>query len=75
MLTPAEHTKLAQESVGVCPICGKLPTWFNNVPLTAYCFGRSEKEQHAEATRIVTGKAQPYGKVTRSVWKISKEQY
>jgi hypothetical protein len=72
MLTPSEHTKMAQESVGPCPICGVLPHWFNNIPLMAYCYG-SEGNEHPEATRIITGKAQPYGKITRSVWKISKE--
>ena len=72
MFTPSAHTKLAQESVGNCPICGELPDWFNNIPLMAYCYGSDEKP-HAEATRIITGKAQPYGRITRSVWKISKE--
>jgi hypothetical protein len=49
-----------------------LPDWFNNIPLMAYCFGTQEKP-HAEASRIITGKAQPYGRITRSVWKISKD--
>lgn len=63
-----------QEAVGKCPVCGKVPTWFNDVPLRAFCFG-TEDNEHPEASRIVPGPAQPYGKVTRSVWKVAKQIY
>ncbi len=60
-----------QLSVGRCPFCNKYPEWFNDVPLRAFCWG-TDRRPHLEASRVVTGKAQPYGKVTRSKWKVEQ---
>jgi len=48
-----------QAAVGKCPVCGRIPTWFNHVPLTAYCWG-TEANEHAECRRIVPSPLQPY---------------
>jgi len=48
-----------QIAVGKCPHCHEYPTWFNDVPLTAFCWGSSTKE-HREWSRVIPGKAQPY---------------
>ena len=48
-----------QKAVGRCPICGKYPTWFNDIPLTAYCWG-TEEDEHEEWNKVIPGKAQPY---------------
>lgn len=61
----------AKSAVGTCPVCGQVPDWFNNVPLTAYCYG-GDGERHPEASRIVPGKAQPYGRMGGTRWKVAK---
>jgi len=48
-----------QKAVGKCPICGRYPTWFNNMPLTGYCWGRVNKP-HEEWSRVVPENDQPY---------------
>ena len=61
--------KTWQKAVGNCPMCGRVPTWFNDVPLTAFCWGEPEQE-HQEVRREVPGSAQPYGKGKKqTVWK------
>lgn len=59
-----------QEAVGNCPTCDRLPTWFNDVPLTAFCWGEQGVE-HQEARREVPAPFQPYvpGK-KKTVWKV-----
>ena len=59
-----------KKAVGPCPICKIHPTWFNDVPLRAFCCG-PDTSPHEEMSRLVPGTAQPYGKVSRSVWKRS----
>lgn len=49
----------AQKAVGKCPHCSQYPTWFNNVPLTAYCWG-TEEEPHEEWEKVVPKPYQPY---------------
>jgi hypothetical protein len=56
-----------QKAVGKCPICGKHPDWFNDVPLRAFCWG-TDKHPHEEMTRIVPGVAQPYGLGGKTKW-------
>lgn len=46
-------------AVGACPYCGRLDTWLNNVPLTAYC-GGSEEHPHKEWEKVVPRPFQPY---------------
>jgi hypothetical protein len=58
-MTKKDLIKKLQKAVGRCPICGRLPTWFNNIPLEAYCWGTSKKP-HMEWSKIIPGKAQPY---------------
>ena len=60
------------KAVGNCPICGKVPDWFNDVPLRAFCWG-TEDEPHDEASRVVPGDAQPYGRTGETHWKIRKD--
>ena len=62
-----------QESVGTCPVCGRTPVWFNNVPLTAYCWG-SETFEHPECRRIVPSPVQPYGEKKRTRWVRTKPE-
>lgn len=58
-----------QEAVGRCPTCGRIPTWFNDVPLTAFCWGEPTDE-HTEMRREVPGLAQPYGRGKKTTaWK------
>jgi len=47
------------KSVGKCPYCNQYPFWFNNIPLTAYCYGTKEKP-HKEWKKIVPKKYNPY---------------
>lgn len=64
-----------QEAVGKCPICGQIPDWFNDVPLTAFCWGSAGPRNHAdrEARCVVPYPAQPYGRgPKKAVWKIIK---
>lgn len=39
-------------AVGPCPFCGRLDTWLNNLPLTAFC-GGSEENPHEEWAKQV----------------------
>lgn len=58
-----------QQAVGKCPTCGKLPTWFNDVPLKAFCWGEMNCE-HQEMRREVPAPAQPYGPgKQKTAWK------
>jgi hypothetical protein len=61
-----------QQAVGKCPVCGRLPTWVNHVPLTAYCWGTADNE-HREARKVVPSPLQPYGEVRRTRWVVAKE--
>jgi len=47
------------EAVGLCPKCDKLPEWFNDVPLRAFCWGTDEKP-HSELSAIVPLPHNPY---------------
>jgi hypothetical protein len=61
-----------QKAVGRCPLCNRIPMWFNNIPLTAYCWGPPENE-HEEASCVVPGPQQPYGKGSKKPrWKITR---
>lgn len=53
------NRKEAQKAVGKCPRCKQYPTWFNNVPLTAYCWG-TEEEPHEDWEKVVPSPYQPY---------------
>ena len=46
-------------AVGSCPHCGRLDTWLNNIPLTAYCWG-SEENPHKEWKKEIPKPFQPY---------------
>lgn len=46
-------------AVRPCPYCGRLDTWLNNVPLTAYC-GGSEEEPHEEWEKVIPSPYNPY---------------
>ncbi len=48
----SEIIKRLQGSVPVCPHCGQKPHWFNNIPLTAFCWG-TESDPHREWRCIV----------------------
>jgi hypothetical protein len=61
-----------QKAVGKCPKCKKLPKWFNDVPLRAFCWG-TEKKEHDECSRIVPSPEQPYGTVHNTPWIIRKQ--
>ena len=61
-----------QKAVGRCPKCGRYPTWFNDIPLTAYCYG-PENRPHPVMERVVPGAAQPYGPGKRTRWKKGRE--
>jgi len=67
------HIEKCQKAVGNCPVCGKPPRWFNNVPLTAYCWG-TEQDEHSEARKVVPNPVQPYGEVGRTRWVVDKGQ-
>jgi hypothetical protein len=58
---------IRQKAVGKCPKCKKHPTWFNDVPLRAFCWG-TDKKPHVEMTRVVPGKAQTYGNGGKTKW-------
>ena len=47
------------EAVGLCPQCQKLPEWFNDVPLRAFCWGTDAKP-HDEMSAIVPLPLNPY---------------
>jgi hypothetical protein len=51
---------IRQKAVGRCPHCGDYPTWFNDVPLTAFCWGPDEENEHEEWNKVIPGDAQPY---------------
>lgn len=59
--------KQMQDLVGVCPKCRREITWFNNIPLTAYCWG-TEAEPHKEWRKIVPNRE----KLTMSVDSVTK---
>lgn len=62
-----------QKAVGRCPICGRYPGWFNDVPLTAFCWGPAGPRNHEkrEARCVVPWPLQPYGRGPRKArWKI-----
>lgn len=61
------------KSVGDCPVCGRTPTWFNDVPLKAFCWG-TEDNPHPEARKTVPYADQPYGYAGRTRWVVSKEE-
>ena len=44
-----------QKAVGKCPICKKYPTWFNDVPIRAFCWGTKTKKHpyHPDMTCVV----------------------
>lgn len=51
-------------AIGKCCKCGQEFTWFNNVPLTAYCWGPGTLEdatkEHKEVSVVVPAPFQPY---------------
>tara|TARA_Y100000034_G_scaffold99386_1_gene122064 strand:- start:235 stop:525 length:291 start_codon:yes stop_codon:yes gene_type:complete len=53
-----------QLAVGKCPACDTYPDWFNNVPLTAYCFKDDcpgfDESTGAFMKRVVPPGTQPY---------------
>ncbi len=56
---PTPLMKRLQKAVGRCPYCKRYPTWFNNVPLKAYCWGLDNK-QHREWHKLVPKPHNPY---------------
>jgi hypothetical protein len=46
-------------AVGPCPICGRLDTWINDVPLKAFCWGLKHKE-HKEWSKTIPNKYNNY---------------
>ena len=60
-----------QKAVGKCAACGNYPDWFNDVPLRAFCWG-TDDNPHEEMSRVVPGKAQPYGKVGETKWQATE---
>lgn len=42
-----------------CGKCGKVITWYNDVPLRAFCWG-TEKREHKEWSKIVPRPHNPY---------------
>lgn len=63
-----------QKAVGNCPTCDRLPTWFNDVPLKAFCWGETNRE-HQEMRREVPAPFQPYGKgKKKTAWKAILRQ-
>jgi hypothetical protein len=48
-----------QEATGPCPLCGQLPTWWNDIPLRAYCDG-TEEVPHVAMTVVVPWPESPY---------------
>ena len=67
--TPLSKFQLA---VGKCPRCRQYPTWFNDVPLTAFCWGQSPDEEHREWHKVVPGSAQPYKTRKHKISKTTK---
>ena len=67
--TPLSKFQLA---VGKCPHCRQYPTWFNDVPLTAFCWGWSPDEEHREWHKVVPGSAQPYKTRKHKISKTTK---
>lgn len=61
-------------TVGSCPYCGRLDTWLNNVPLTAYC-GGSEEEPHDEWERVIPPPYNPYLKTYDSSLNLPSIEY
>jgi hypothetical protein len=61
-----------QKAVGKCPKCKRFPTWFNDVPLRAFCWGPTKKE-HEECSRVVPSPEQPYGTTHNTPWIIRKQ--
>lgn len=53
-----------QDAVGPCPLCGKTPGWFNDIPLKAYCWGTGNDE-HPCVYKVVPSPYQPYGDVSK----------
>jgi hypothetical protein len=51
--------KIYHLAVGPCPHCGRLDTWLNNVPLTAYC-GGDEDKPHKEWEKVIPSPYNPY---------------
>ena len=71
----SRKTDPCRSNVGPCPRCGKVPTWFNDVPLRAYCWG-TEQDPHLELSRLVTGSAQPYADIKKeSFWQTGGSGY
>ena len=44
--------KRVQELVGPCPICKKFPTWLNDIPTAAFCWG-AENNEHPECKCVL----------------------
>lgn len=53
-------SKQMNRAVGPCLKCGAKEHWYNNVPLTAYCYG-SETHPHCEVSKVVPSPYQIYG--------------
>lgn len=61
-----------QLAVGPCPVCQRKPTWFNDVPLRAFCWG-TESREHSEASCVVPWPAQPYGRgPMKAAWRVEE---
>jgi hypothetical protein len=43
-----------QLAVGKCEVCGRYPTWFNNVPLRAYCWGSQDYQSGKKVDKSMT---------------------
>ena len=43
------------KAVGACPECGSMRHWYNNVPLTAYCWGTSDNPHEEWSERVPLG--------------------
>jgi hypothetical protein len=44
-----------------CPLCGREPTWYNDVPLRAFCWGGlDDQPEHREWSQIVPSPYNPY---------------
>ena len=70
--TMNDYQREIREAVGPCPKCGAFEDlWFNNVPMTAYCWG-TEDNPHCELVRIVPNPMQIYGQVGKTEWRYGK---
>lgn len=44
----------------ICPFCAEPPTWFNDVPLRAFCWGADGGPEHQEWSVVVPPPYNPY---------------